>query len=214
LVLRLAAIGFAGVYVLLSILCISIALYHGIKSQNWIMFIEKLNGFSGIISTSIALVALIIAVRQVSIAIDSSKIAMKIKWKDNLEKVLENQSDGQPMNEFVKNHFYKESDTIFDYVYHRSKSMQISSGDELKVFFERFIMPHVSDFESGSNSFIENNRKYGSRDTLYAWKDLFTVLRFVVHPSESYSSPIIEDLRNMYAVKVREYAAKYDLYVN
>lgn len=163
-------------------------------------FIQILNPYTSIITLSITIFAIYLAIRQLRIAEDANLIPKRTEWTSAIKTEILGDSTELTLNNF----FVDNLEDIFNWIYKQNTKMTIDKEIQLNSFYKKFISRKIIDL-------IENSTEYqNNRDTTlninYTLQTANRIIRIILKPTINYSN-LYRDFEAKYLADINRFRA-------
>lgn len=152
------------------------------STKGFINLIRILNPYASIITLSITIFAIYLAIRQLKIAEDANLIPKRTAWTSIIESEISSDISESYTNIFFINNL----DDIFNWIYKQNPKMTIDKESRLEKFYKKFISKNVNDLITNSAEY----EKYKDSDLKinFTLESINRIIRKILKPTINYKT--------------------------
>lgn len=197
-----------------TIICVLTLIYIPIDLSNYsydpsvkgfIKLIGILNPYVSIITISITIFAIYLAIRQLRIAEDANLIPKRTEWTCSIKSdILTDLSEP-----YINNFFINNLEDIFNWIYKQNSKMTIESVNQVDKFYQKFIYNNIFDLIKNSSEY--ERYKDSELRINYTLESANRIIKKILKPKISYSTLYldfekkylkdIERFKNIYGIQ-------------
>ena len=122
---------------------------YDVSVKGFIKLIGILNPYVSIITLSITIFAIYLAIRQLKIAEDANLIPKRTEWTSSLKSEIFTDLS-EP---YINNFFINNLEDIFNWIYKQNSKMTIENVTQVNRFYQKFIYNNIFDLIKNSSEF-------------------------------------------------------------
>ena len=155
---------------------------YDVSVKGFIKLIGILNPYVSIITLSITIFAIYLAIRQLKIAEDANLIPKRTEWTSSLKSEIFTDLS-EP---YINNFFINNLEDIFNWIYKQNSKMTIENVTQVNRFYQKFIYNNIFDLIKNSSEF----GRYKDSDLRinYTLESVNRIIKKILKPKISYST--------------------------